>query len=481
MSDAGHRADGVPGTRAPAPALAETAGTATADAAELKRLRAEVTELRARLAGAPPARHRARPALLNVRQAIATVLVALAAIGAVVSVVGVWGARTTLNTDRWVATVGPLPEHPEVNAAMATYLTDQVFRELNVQQRISQALPPKAGFLAGPTTDAVQSYVRDTIQKFMATAQFRALWDDADRQAHATIVAILEKRSETVSVSGGTVTLNLLPIVNNILVALESRLPTMFGKRLDLPALTSGEVPPGLRQRVETALGVALPADFAQIKLYNRDTLGELQQAVLVFKRSVALLITGTLLLLATALAIAPHRRRTLLQFGVGLALSVVVLSAVLRAVRDQLLAHVPEGLYRQAASVAMHEVFTTLRVRGDQLLWLGIVIAALAYLVGPGRLPVALRRASVEYGRKGVRTARDVGTSDELRRWTARHLDPLRLGGAVAAAIVALLFSSWTALLAIAVLLAGFEGLVTLLARWGRAEGGSVSGPAGL
>ncbi|MFI0354964.1 hypothetical protein [Actinomadura sp. 9N407] len=486
MSESDRRQDGGSGTQEPVPAVPGNGGAPTGpgpgaatDADELKRLRAEVARLRERLAAPPPrARGGGRPSLVAVRQVIAVVLVALAAFGAVASVVGVWGGRTTLNTDRWVATVGPLPEHPEINAAMATYLTGEVFEQLNVQQRLAQALPPKAAFLAGPTTSAVQDYVRDTIQKFMATEQFRKLWDDANRRAHAGIVAILEGRSQTVSVSGGTVTLNLLPIVNNVLVALESRLPTMFGKQLDLPALTSGQIPPGLEQRVETALGVSLPDDFAQIELYHRDGLGELQQAVLFFKRSVTLLVAGSLLLLALALLITPHRRRTLLQFGVGLALSVVVLTAVLRAVRDQLLGEVPDGLYRQGASVAMQEVFTTLRGRGDQLLWLGIALAVLAYLVGPGRLPAALRRSSVKYGRDALRTTRRVGTSGELRRWTARHLDPLRIGGAVLAALLALFFSSWTSLLVIALLLAAFELLVTLVARWGRG-GDGPAGPA--
>ncbi|MFI0448924.1 hypothetical protein [Actinomadura sp. 6N118] len=472
MSESDRRPDDGPGLRE------STAGDTAEMERELERLRAETAELRARLAKAEakagaeakaeaPVRA-ARPALLLVRQAIAAVLITLAAFGVVASVIGIWGARTTLDTDRWVATVAPLPRNPEVNAAVATYLTDEIFKRLNAQQRVAEALPPKAAFLAAPTTDAVRNYLRGRIQNFMATEQFQTLWNNASRTAHNAILAVLEGRSEVVSAGNDTVTLNLLPIVNNALVRIESELPTLFGRQLDLPALSSGEIPPGLRARIEKALGVSLPADFAQITLYDRDELGQLQQAVLVFKRSVVLLVTGTLVLFALALAISPRRRRTLLQFGVALAVFVTVMSAVLRAVRDQLLAQVPEGVYQQGASVAMHEVFTTLRVRGDQLLWIGVAIAVLAYLVGPGRLPVVLRRYTVSGAREAARAARRVGTSDELRRWAAHNLDPLRIGGVVAAVLVALLFSSWTAFLVIVLLLAGYEVLVTLLARWG-------------
>ncbi|MFC4909527.1 hypothetical protein [Actinomadura gamaensis] len=460
------------------------AGAPDTGAAELERLRAEVADLRARLAERPaaragPAAPRARGGnwVLGLRKAVAIVLISLAAFGAVASVIGVWGARTALNTDRWVATVAPLPNHPEVNAAMATYLTGQVFQELNVQQRLTEALPPKAAFLAGPTTDAVQTFVRERIQRFMATEEFRTLWENANRNAHTAIVAVLENRSATVAVQNGTVTLNLLPIVNNVLVTVERQLPTLFGKKLDLPELTSGQIPPGLQQRIQNALGITLPADFAQIKLYHHDQLGQVQRAVVLFKRSVVLLVVSTLLCLVLAVAVSPNRRRTLLQFGVGLAIAVVVLTVALRAVRDRLLEQVPDGLYRQAATVTVHEVFRTLRTRGDQLLWLGLVIAVVAYLAGPGRVPRWLRHMTVAGSRQAVRATREAWRNDAIREWLARNQDPVRIGAAAVAVLAALLVSSWLALLIIAVLLIGFEVLVTLVGRQVRSR--AASGPA--
>lgn len=434
------------------------------DEAELDRLRAEVARLEGQVT-ALTRRGASGRTLLLVRKVLAAVLVVLAGFGAVASVVGLWGARTTLNTDRWVATVGPLPEHPEFTAAIATYLSEQVFQQLDVESRVARALPPQAAFLAAPVTNAVRDHLRGTVQRFMDTEQFKTLWIRANRFAHANIMAVLEDRSETLSIKNGTITLNLLPIVNDLLVAIEAELPTMFGKRLDLPTLSSGEIPAGLEERIETALGVSLPEDFAQITLYDHDELGVLQDAVVTFKRSVALLVIATLVLLALAVAVSPSRRRTLLQFGLALTVAVVVLSSVLRAVRDQLLAQVPEGVYREGASVALYEVFSLLRERGDQLLALGIGIAVLAYLVGPGRLPVALRRHTIAGLRAAARAARRADT-ERVRRWIARHVDPLRVGGVVVGAVLALLFASWPALLAIALLLAGYEVLVTVLAR---------------
>ncbi|MEV0522327.1 hypothetical protein AB0I66_02795 [Streptomyces sp. NPDC050439] len=448
---------------------------------ELRRLRAEVGELRAR-AGTE---RRRRVRLLAVRRVVAAVLIALVAVLAVTSIVGVWGARTTLDTDRWIATVGPLPEDPDVNAAVSTYLAREIFDQLDVEQRLSDALPPRASFLAAPVTGAVHDYVRDSVSKLIANDRFQEVWRATNRRAHERIVEVLEKRNENVRVDGDTVTLNLLPVVNNVLRSLEEQLPTMFGKKLDLPPLSSGEIPPGLHERIESALGVSLPENFAQIRIYNRGELGQLQESVLLFKRAVVGLVIAVPVLLGLALWISPRRRRTLLQLGLWLVVTVTVLTTVLRAVRDQLLGQVPDGVYRDGARAAMWTVFESLRERGDQLLWLGVAIAVLAYLVGPGRLPKALRR----YVAQGARAtghflakAGDRVDGARVRPWVARHADVLRVAGVAVAALVALLLSSWTGLFVVGALLAAYAIGITLVAHaaGGPPEGSPPEGEAG-
>ncbi|MGP3770628.1 hypothetical protein ACTWJ8_07280 [Streptomyces sp. SDT5-1] len=453
--------------QAPGPGEPAT-GPPSATESELERLRAEVEALRDR--AGTERRRRARTFAL--RRLVAAVLIALVAVLAVTSVVGVWGARTTLNTDRWIATVGALPEDPKVNAAVSKYLADEIFDQLDVEQRLSEALPPRAAFLAGPVTGAVHDFMREKVSQLIADERFQELWRTTNRFAHERIVALLEKRNENIRVRGDTVTLNLLPVVNNLLNALENELPDVFGKKLDLPTLSSGELPPGLHQRIEKALGRDLPEDFAQIRLYDRHTLGQLQDAVVLFKRALVGLLIGVPVVLALALWVSPNRRRTLLQLGLWLVVTVTVLTAVLRGVRNQLLGQLPEGVYREGLRSALWTVFTTLRERGDQLLWIGVAVAVLCYLVGPGRLPSALRRWTVQGARAtwhgmtraGERLVRD----RQLRPWIARHADVLRVGGAVVAALVSILLSSWTALLVIAVLLAAYEIAVTLAARAG-------------
>ncbi|MET9296979.1 hypothetical protein [Streptomyces sp. NPDC003077] len=472
----GGTATGGPAATGPAPDGSPTTGST--DGSELARLRTEVRELRARA----DMRERRQTRLLTVRRIVAAVVIALVAVLTVTSVVGVWGARTALDSDRWVATVGRLPEDPAVNAAVSTYLANDIFDRLDVERRLSDALPPRASFVAEPVTKTVKNFVHDSIAKLLDSERFQSLWASVNRLAHTRITAVLERRGEGVRVRGDTVTLNMLPLVNNLLNALEDRLPTLFGKRLDLPTLSSGEIPAGLHDRIEKALGVSLPDDFAQITLYNRHKLAQLQDAVLVFKRALVGLVIAVPVLLGLALWVSPNRRRSLLQLGLWLVLSVAALYAVLRAVRGQLLAQVAPGVYRDGVESALTTVFATLRERGGQLLWIGIGIALVAYLVGPGRLPRGLRRHTARGGRATgrlvARAARRVGSGKGLRAWIRRHADVLRVAGVIVAVLVALALSSWASLLVVAAVLAVYEAAVTLALRDGASPGPGEAAP---
>jgi hypothetical protein len=432
--------------------------------AELTRLRAEVSDLQARLG----TRRRRTSTLFAVRRVLAALLVVVAAFALVTSVVGLWGARTVLDDDRWVATVAPLPQDPQVAAAVAEYGTTQVFQVLDVEQRLREVLPPQAGFVVGPLTAQLRDQVRKTVVTVLGSDRFQTVWVELNQQAHERAMAILNGTSTVITAGQDRVNIDLLPLINQVLRELSAQLPTMFGKQITLPDLSSGAIPDNLRVRVEDALGVTLPANFAQFTVYDSGQLRALQKAVADAKRYLALFVGSTVLLLFLALLISPRRRRTLLQLGLWLVVAAVVVTVVVRRIRDQLLDQVPAGVYRDGVAAAVTSVFGPLRERGTQLIWIGAILAAVAYLVGPGRLPVWLRRqvarglrAGAAWTRQRARAARAHGPG-----WITQYRDPIRVAGVVVAAVLALILSSWTALLIIVIMLAAFEVAVTLIGR---------------
>ncbi|MFI6094938.1 hypothetical protein ACIA8G_05255 [Lentzea sp. NPDC051213] len=430
---------------------------------ELLRLRAEVYALRARL----DRRHRRAATVRMLRRAGAAVLIALTAFALVMSVVGIWSARTALNTDRWVATVAPLPKDPEVAAAVADFATVKLFEAVDVEQRLRAVLPEQAAFVAGPLASQLHAPVRATATKVLGSDQFQRVWTELNRRAHQRALAVIEGDSNVVAVHQDRVDIDLLPLINEMLRTLSAQLPTLFGKQLSLPDLSSGEIPADLRLRVQDSLGVTLPANFAQFTVYDSGQLWAAQQAVATAKRSLILFLLSTLLLLVLALLVSPDRRRTALQLGLWLVVSAVVVTVALRAVRQQILAGVPEGLYRDGAADVLTTVFSQLRTRGWQMIWTGLLLALLMYVIGPGRGPVWLRRRTVaawDAIRRGAVTGRQA-LAAHGPHWTAPHLDAVRVGGVAVAIVLALLISSSTALLWIAAVLAVYELLVTVFA----------------
>jgi hypothetical protein len=461
----------------PPPTAAATAGGADESGTtpdEVALLRQELSELRTRL----DTRRRRGELRATVRGVVAAVLVAVCAFAVVAATVGLWAANTTLNTERWVATVAPLPRDPQVTGAVAQFTTTELFAVLDVEQRLREVLPEQAAFVAGPVTGQLRSTVQRMVGDVIGDERFQAVWIEVNRRAHRRMLAVLNGTSDVVTAGSDRVTIDLLPLINQVLREVNTRLPTLFGKQLALPDLSSGEIPDNLRARVEQELGVSLPENFAQFTFYDGGRVWAAQQAVVVAKRAVAVLVVGAAALLVLALLTSPRRRHTLIHLGIWLAVAAVVVTAVLRAVRTELLERVPAGTYRDGVAAAATTIFGSLRERGDQLLWAGVILALAAYLVGPGRLPVWLRGRLVVAARSGGTWLREVSRTAVAHgpEWTARHLDAVRLAGAIVAAGLALLLSSWGSLLVIAGSLVAFEVGVTAIARHGARRAASVA-----
>ena len=443
------------------------------DDGEVARLRDEVAALQARLED----RRRRRFALLALRRVAAGVFIMITAFALVASVVGVWAATTVLSTDRWVSTVAPLPKDPKIAAAVAEYSTTQLFEALDVQQRIEAVLPAQAAFIAGPVTGQLRTQIYNTVVRVMQSDQFQRIWIGVNTQVHSRMLTIIEGKSTTVTAQQDRVDIDLLPLINQVIRALSDQLPTLFGKTITLPDLSSGEIPDNLRTRVQDALGVTLPENFAQFTVYDNGQLYAVQQSVEAAKRYLVLFVSATVVLLLLALLISPWRRRTLVQLGLWLVVAAVAVSAVLRGVRDQLLQQIPEGVYRDGVAATVTSVFSLLRTRGTQLIWIGAILAVVCYLAGPGRGAVLVRRwagrAAVFLGVAIARGYRWVVANAPA--WIATHRDLLRVGGLVVGGILALVLSSWTALLVIAIVLAGYELGVTLIGRSAAPPDGSL------
>jgi len=261
-------------------------------------------------------RRRARPS--RARRVLTVVLVALFAILLPVTITATWAHRTVVNTDAYIATVGPVVADPAVQAAVSREVTDEIYATLNPQQVIANALPPKAAPLAGPLSNGVKGYLQQGINKILASPKFQQLWLAANRFSHAQLIAALNGNSKALVTTHGQVVLNLVPLLNEALKSVQTRASALLGRNITLPVISGDTVPAAACQKIAATIRRPLPPTCGQIPLFKATALANAQHAYRAFNRLVLALLIVTPLLFIAALWVSPRRRRTLLQLTIG-------------------------------------------------------------------------------------------------------------------------------------------------------------------
>src|SRR3954451_14561704 len=94
------------------------------------------------------------------RATVVVVCLVLAALLTTPAAFAYWGQRTLNDTQRYVDTVGPLVNAPEVQAAIATRVTDAIQRQVDVESIITDVFSgvitdrPRLQQLVGPLSAA---------------------------------------------------------------------------------------------------------------------------------------------------------------------------------------------------------------------------------------------------------------------------------------------------------------------------------------
>jgi hypothetical protein len=171
------------------------------------------------------------------------------------SAVAIWTHNQLTNTDRYVETVGPLAGNQDIQQTVANAVVNAIFNNVNVEQRVKNALPERAQFLGAPIANAAQNYATDATEKLLASQQFQNLWDAANRRAHNQLVALLtddpSKAPGAVSIENGTVSLDLGNVVKQVQGKLVDKGLT-FLKNVKVPRSRSS-TPKASRRRVSTS------------------------------------------------------------------------------------------------------------------------------------------------------------------------------------------------------------------------------------
>lgn len=414
--------------------------------AELERLRAELADLRSAPPPPPPARTRIRWASVA-----SAVLLVLGLLLVPVSVLSVWTHNQLSDTDRFVATTGPILADPAVQSTLADRVTAEIFTQVDVQALANEAVdalaaqgvPPQVvdrlRGLTGPLADGTRNFVDDKVHELVASPAFVAAGQRALTVSHQQIAAALAGDPSALTVQGGETVLDLAPFID----AAKQRL------------VASG-----------FELAARLPEIHPTVALFPASTLVRAQSLYTLLDVTATWLPWVTLVLLIGGVVLAKRRRRATLVVGLAVMATMLVLAATLLVVRGIVVGAVAPPSAAAAAST-FDIVVRFVRAALRTLFVVGLVVALAAWVTGPSGAAVRLR-GTVGRGIGGLRRggfARRLG-SGPVGPWVHSHRVLLRTALVVLAALVLVLWdrpSGWTVLGIVLVLLV-LLGVVELL-----------------
>ncbi|MCC3283474.1 hypothetical protein [Arthrobacter caoxuetaonis] len=148
-----------------------------------------------------PRRGAAPPNAPTWRRVTSAILGVLAALLLIASVTAGYAGSLAANTDRYVATVGPVIHDPAVQADLSGQISEQVTSRLDVSTSVNDALSgiddsrasqALAAAVAPVVADRTNALIDNTVAKAVASPAFATLWTDANRRAHEVLVRAVQ-------------------------------------------------------------------------------------------------------------------------------------------------------------------------------------------------------------------------------------------------------------------------------------------------
>lgn len=297
---------------------------------------------------------------------LSAVLGIVGVVGILASVLGVWVHRVAFEPTSVAEAVDAALRDPEVTGSLADHLAIEIVEVISLEQLLDERLPSVLEPVRPVVVDGARRVVAEQVERVLEDDRVRAAVVDAAEVAHRRAAHVLEGGSlldgSVASIGDDAVTIDLLPLVARALVEVQER--TGLLGSVDVPELERGGDPEEHRRLLSDALGRDLPGDFGQLQVYRASAIVEAgasvaraQHAVIVVRRSLAVLVVVTVAAIAGSVALARRRIRAAALLVGG----VVAMAAIGRALVRSVVADA-------AAMVSDPGAVRAVRVMGESL-----------------------------------------------------------------------------------------------------------------
>lgn len=326
------------------------------------------------------AKSRRRP---RARSIVAALALTLAVLLAPLAVVGSWVRAELVDTDRFVSTLAPLADDPEVQRFLGDQVMAAVDDHVDFDAIVGSLvaglngldLPAQAStslaLLQGPAAQGMRSVVASTVDETISSDAFSGTWQLALTNTHRASVALLQGNTHglvTLDKESGTLSLEADVVLEEVKTQLTDR-----------------------------GVGVAsmIPDVDASIPITTSTSLVGIQAG---YQAAVAVgywLPWIALGLLALGVALARHRARAVTRAGIGLLVGFLLVLAAISvgaAVFESSVS--PAMMPSETASALTTQLTASLRAVLAALAFTALIVIFAAIVLGPSRGARSLRRA---------------------------------------------------------------------------------------
>lgn len=322
-------------------------------AEEVKTLKAENAKLKKQISNkTTPAID--EPESSGIGRIIAIILVSgLAGAILVVANLVFWTARTIVETDRYSSTMERVIEKPAVQIAIADKATEELFKKVDTEKLLIEALPPRADFAVPTLAKQIESTTNEQARKVVASEQFKGVWVDANRNAHDRLITGIKNYQ-------GDGTIDISDVFNRLTDRLKDT-------------------------KLSFLQDVQLPEKIGSIQLIETPRLKQAHDVVVNLDKIRLATIIGFLALTEVVVLIARDRRKIIARLGIVYASLMFATLVAVRVAREITVNNV-DPKYQQAALETWQALFSPFVLQTAGLLVLALAMASIAWIVGPGK-----------------------------------------------------------------------------------------------
>lgn len=285
-----------------------------------------------------------------------------------------WVDSLLFDSQEWGDTAIEMIQNDAIRTQVSAFAVEELYANVDVEQEVEGILPKDLKGFSGIAAGGLRQVADRGVSLALEQPQIQDLWARAVEAAHASLVAVLEDRSQVLSTTGDNVELQLRPLIIEV----------------------ADQIGLGNTARQN------IPQTVGTVEIVQSQQLTEVQKFASAIKGLGIISSLLALVLIGIALALSPgYRWRTFLSLGVALIIAALV-TLWIRSVGGSYVTSQLASADIQPAAQAAYSIGTELlKSSAIGILWASLIYFFFAWLVSPARSAVSVRRfLAVPFGR---------------------------------------------------------------------------------